>query len=189
MHLCFFVKSLCLHFCEVTKLRINEYHEYATLLFFWSHKIYIVVNLRNCDLYERCECSYLLFSKIKIFNFCNLSKLLFSWWLRVSAFAIFVNSWILLFVNFRHHYLSEKLEFVHFLILWSHEFCIVVNFGNGCSYECCDFLHVLFSWNHDNCIFNEFAKSPCFTFCWNSPLQHSIIVIELICGDTNSLFT
>ena len=86
----FFVKSLCLHFCEVTKLRINEYHEYATLLFFWSHKIYIVVNLRNCDLYERCECSYLLFAKINNFNFviyrnccfhdgCGLAHLLFLW--------------------------------------------------------------------------------------------------------------
>jgi hypothetical protein len=180
----FFVKSLCLHLCEVTKLRIKCISRIRNIAIFWCDKINIVMNLWNCDLCERCECSYLLFAKIQIFKLLWFIHIVVFWRLRVSAFDIFVSSRILLFMNFRHHYFSKKLKFVHFLILWSHEFCIVVNSRNGCSYEGCDFLHVLSSWNHDNCIFNEFAKSMCFTFVG---ILLCGIQIELICGDTNGL--
>ena len=173
--------------CICVKLRsceLNAYHEYATLLFsdvikstlLWICEIVICVNVANA---RTCY-----FRKSRFLNCCDLSKVLFVWRLRVSAFDIFVSSRILLFMNFRHHYLSKKLEFVHFLILWSHEFCIVVNSRNGCSYEGCDFLHVLSSWNHDNCIFNEFAKSLCFTFVG---ILLCGILIELVRGDTNGL--
>ena len=75
--ICCFVKSLCLYLCEVTKLRIKCISRIRNIAIFWCDKINIVVNLWNCDLCERCECSYLLFAKIQILNFCDLSTLLF----------------------------------------------------------------------------------------------------------------
>ena len=169
MHLCFlwnryvciFAKLRSCELMNITNTQPCYFSEVIKSTLLWICEIVICMNVANARI------CYL--RKSRNLKFYNLSKSCFLWRTRVRAFAIFVNSWILCIVNFRHHYLSEKFEFVNFLVLWSHEFCIVVNVRNGCLYECCDFLHVLCSWNHDNCIFDEFAQSPCFTFCWNSP--------------------
>jgi hypothetical protein len=133
-----FVSSWILLYVNFRHHYLFEKVEFVHFLFLWSHEFCIAVNFRTL-------------------NFCNLLKLRCLWRSRLRAFAIFVNSWILLILHCRHHYLSEKLEFVHFLFLWSHESCIAVNFRiqsfliywNCGFYESRGFVHLLFLWTHE----------------------------------------